>query len=649
MNLRHLHAPLGGIALLLVACGGGADRPSYDPPDRWPVVEESLQESWVVVGSDPATAPATGPGGGVRVDPGIPIAAQMPSHDWRAVDLTLSSAAPGRVSVAVAQAGVGMSAPRVLETGPTPSEHRFEVPPGWKSGLAGALGLQVEEGGPAVEVLASALTMAQVPPNLILIIVDTLRGDAVFDDQGRALTPGLATLAEDGVVFTRCFSHAPMTLSSHASLFSSRAPFESGVLRNGLQVPEELPLLAEALDTAGYTTSAAVSISPLYSAPGKGLRRGFELYRLGDWGLSYAEAAQPRIRDSLDGLASDQPVFFFAHYADPHAPYRGHGEEGVPVVIELDGRELGRTDTVMAESWTETVRLTPGEHTVRLASSVPFVVLSLRTKVPGSDTEVAVERDRDAGASEEVEAVLRVPGSEPLDVELSVWANDLLSNPRSIERYRAEVAHVDRFVGELLADLKARGLYDDSLIVFTSDHGEGLGEHNWLVHAENVYDEQLHVPLVIKLPRSMEGGEALAARRNDLVRHMDVVPTVLELLRLPPLPGQRGASLLRDGERLLIAQTHKPVATHDLLCMRDERFKLIYNVGEDRFEMYDVVADPDEQEDVFDRRGDERKAWVSALRRMGALTTDMAEGLESAEGSEAARAELEALGYGGGE
>src|SRR5262245_46756737 len=105
--------------------------------------------------------------------------------------------------------------------------------------------------------------------------------------------------------------------------------------------------------------------------------------------------------------------------------------------------------------------------------------------------------------------------------------------------YDGEVAYADEIVGKLLQYLKSHQLYDRSTIVLLSDHGEGLGDHGEQEHGLFVYDEAIHVPLVIKQESNVGAGK----RVKDLVQHIDIVPTVLDFVKAP-IPGQlRGRSL----------------------------------------------------------------------------------------------------------
>src|SRR5580765_1562287 len=105
--------------------------------------------------------------------------------------------------------------------------------------------------------------------------------------------------------------------------------------------------------------------------------------------------------------------------------------------------------------------------------------------------------------------------------------------------YDGEIAYADEIVGRLIAHLRTKGLYDAATIVLLSDHGEGLGDHGEQEHGLFVYDEAIHVPLIIK----QEGNAGAGRRIADLVQHIDLVPTILDLVKAPGGGNLRGRSL----------------------------------------------------------------------------------------------------------
>jgi choline-sulfatase len=209
--------------------------------------------------------------------------------------------------------------------------------------------------------------------------------------------------------------------------------------------------------------------------------------------------------------------------------------------------------------------------------------------------------------------------------------------------YDGEIAYADEIVGKLIASLKKRGLYERALIVLLSDHGEGLGDHGEQEHGLFLYRETIRVPLVVKVPRQQRGGTHVAAP----VQHIDLVPTVLDLLGLPPSTALRGRSLrpLIDGGTMpergiyseaLYARYH--FLWSELYALTDAQYSFI---RAPRDELYDVRADPSERRNLASEREATRTAMKSALDQLTAGTPIDAPGEVDA----GARERLRALGY----
>jgi arylsulfatase A-like enzyme/Flp pilus assembly protein TadD len=207
---------------------------------------------------------------------------------------------------------------------------------------------------------------------------------------------------------------------------------------------------------------------------------------------------------------------------------------------------------------------------------------------------------------------------------------------RYAEPYDAEIAWTDRQVGALLDALKSRDLYDRSVIVVLSDHGEGLGDHVELEHGLFLYREALQVPLMVKLPGARRGGE-----RIDLPAGLiDVAPTLLDLLGMEtdglsgyPLLGRRPAA-----DRPLYAETSFPRYQYRWSDLRSVIVDTLHYIEAPRPELYDLVADPAETRNLLPGRP-VPDAMTAALQEVGA-------GIEStAELTPEELAQLASLGY----
>jgi len=210
--------------------------------------------------------------------------------------------------------------------------------------------------------------------------------------------------------------------------------------------------------------------------------------------------------------------------------------------------------------------------------------------------------------------------------------------------YDGEIAYADEIVGTLVRYLKSHQLYDRSTIVLLSDHGEGLGDHGEQEHGLFVYDEAIHVPLIIKQESNAGAGRRVA----DVVQHIDIVPTILDLVKAPSAGGLRGRSLkpVLEGARHLPDKAVYSEAMYaryhfgwsELTALTDDRFRYIKAPHE---ELYDLQRDPHEHQNLAGERPPARQALRGALDRLVAGQTLQAPSDVPAE----ARERLQALGY----
>ena len=400
-------------------------------------------------------------------------------------------------------------------------------------------------GGPAVP----DLRFPKAP--IVVVSVDTLRSDRLPMYGHRGVeTPALDAFRKDAVLFGRAYSHVPLTLPAHASLFTGLEPGGHGVLDNaGYRLPAGEPTLAELLKGHGYATGGAVSAAVLAGASGIG--RGFDLWE-----------------DKVEA----------------------RGEVSMLDFVERPG---GETAALLA-TW------------IRERAAQPFFAF-LHTYEP------------------------HAPYAAP-EPHRSRW-----SDP-----YDAEVAASDEIVGTFLAELKRLGVYDRAIVVFLSDHGEGLGDHGEQQHGIFLYRESIQVPLLIKLPGSALAGGTVAAP----VQLTDLFPTLLGLVGAPKAPARPGTVSLASlaggapaSDRRVFAENYSPrirLGWSELRALVSDRFHYIEAPTP---ELYDVAADPAQRTNLASTRPPElRSMVVETERRRTPLRAP------EAVDAEAAR-KLQALGY----
>ncbi len=213
--------------------------------------------------------------------------------------------------------------------------------------------------------------------------------------------------------------------------------------------------------------------------------------------------------------------------------------------------------------------------------------------------------------------------------------------------YLGEVAYADLLVGRLRAGLESRGLLEESLLVVTSDHGEGLGSHREAFHGYFVYDSTVHVPLLLRVPFGPFAGRAV----ERPVSHVDLLPTILEAVGLPAPAEAQGRSLLPDlfematAERPVYSESLYPLLHYGwspLRAMRTERYKLI---EAPRWELYDLQADPREESNLADELPDVARRLRKELAELASALEAGAAAAPQLELDETTMRQLRALGY----
>ncbi len=271
-------------------------------------------------------------------------------------------------------------------------------------------------------------------------------------------------------------------------------------------------------------------------------------------------------------------------------------------------------------------------------------------EMPPSSPELSIGQvQRDGGDSEKIaERWLGTIGTSRAFLFLHLYEPHKPYAPperfAAYEPYDGEIAYADEIVGRLVRYLKSHQLYDRSTVILLSDHGEGLGDHGEQEHGLFVYDEAIHVPLIVKQESNVGAGRRVA----DVVQHIDLAPTILDLVKAPGTSGLRGRSLkpaLEGTGRLpelsvyseaLYARYH--FGWSDLTALTADRYRYIKAPRE---ELYDLQRDPRERDNIAVERPQARLALRGALDRVAADAPIQTPSPIPAD----ARDRLQALGY----
>ncbi len=402
-------------------------------------------------------------------------------------------------------------------------------------------------------------------PNIVFVLVDTLRADRLGVYGGPlTLTPVMDEIAAEGTVFERGIAAAPWTLPSVASLFSGVYPTvhranDYNIALKGAEptdvsvrvLSSSITTLAERLSASGYETGGFVA--NIFLSAKFGLHQGFDHYD-----ASFVANTTPgsvvnlSFTNWLKLRQSDAPFFAYLHYMDVHAPYTDDQRFVQPLVQAVNQSE-GRTTLARDE-----MNRHPGYFG---KSAKPFLQNPLHSKL--------------------------------FETREYWWA-----------RYDAGIAQTDFFLGELRDELRKLDLWDDTLVIITSDHGEALGEHGLWTHGLSAHQDQLHVPMIVRWPDHIPAGE----RRRQSVRMFDLFPTVLDYLNLPREESLQAASLrgLLDGgdtaDRLALGEAVKEAPGRYGLVLG--KWKLLADRASDYVELFDLDVDPNEKNNIAEQHPD---------------------------------------------
>ncbi len=411
--------------------------------------------------------------------------------------------------------------------------------------------LRVE--GTAAPAPAPKADIARGKYNVLLVLFDTLRADHT-EPYGatNVSTPEIGEFAEDGVTFRHAYANATWTRPSVASLLSSRRLIGQAIQKfENTDIPTWIPYLPEILNQSGYLTVLATNTAMVSRE--FGYDRGFDEVH-----PFYEDREEMRNRHRTPAAQAnhvwesfvapaldergDAPFFVYLHELDPHGPY-----EPVHPYAEMY----------------------PAPH---------------RGFVPVPDD-----------------------GFRHINLLNSPRGGIDRSEARYLNaRYRGEISFMDAYLGEILSRLERSGLERDTLVIFTSDHGEAFMEHETLGHGGIGYEEVARVPLIFRLPGVLARGLEV----EDPVQLVDVGPTVLDLLAIEIPSAMQGRSLLDMAMRAERTGTPHPAISSSMNerhhTLRFGDWKLIRTNGKrlgrlhgmTSYKLFNIREDPEE---VFDR------------------------------------------------
>ena len=434
-------------------------------------------------------------------------------------------------------------------------------------------------------------------PNIILIVMDTVRADSLSCYQPeKETTPNIDSVAKEGTLFLNAISPSPWTLPAHASIFTGLYPSQHEADWRSMYLDEEYLTLAEHLSEFGYQT-VGLTENPWVSK-NRGLAQGFkDFYELYVYPRS---AVIPRVIDKF------RKILF--NYRET----REHAEDTVKVF----------------KSWIY--------KNYNKKNSKPFFAFlnMMPAHLPNYSRPQFMFSNPSREDLEKIEPVNQIPER--------FYLPHFRLNERELRLmhslYEGDVAYLDSKLGELFNFLEDSGVLDNTVLILTSDHGENFGEHNLIEHQFCLYNSLLHVPLIIRYPPEIE----LDSKNHDLVSTIFLFQTIVDLAGIPKdknLKHIEDKSLLQsnptdfiyaeyDNSLKMLKGVIGDEAPDDfnfepfdkyLKCIYGSAYKFIWS-SDGRSELFSLKEDWQEKQNLFSLEGLEAKekyqqlkAWYDAL------------------------------------
>ena len=402
-------------------------------------------------------------------------------------------------------------------------------------------------------------------PNILIVTTDQHQG-RILDILGDKYckTPNIDSIAASGVYFKKSYTPYPLCSPARTSLHTSRTPHEARVDRNTLPIPADVPVSGQIFGAAGYETAYSGKWHMPHPYPTEGIPGFVSLNKGTREGKLAKDVDDATASQAVEFLKRkhDKPFLLVASFINPHDICLPAGESS-PLLEALWKRYSPPAGAELPPL--------PANH--EPVADEPEPVAQKRSKKAGVKSQFAGGWD------------------EPK------WRRYLYAYHRMVE-------DVDQAIGRVLTALREAGLEENTLIIFTSDHGDGLAAHNW-TGKMNFYEEEAAVPLIV----SWKGVTPAARIDNEhLVTALDVLPTILDYAGVPTTAVMRGESLrpviekpALPGHEFVVSEMagQGPAGPQREFMVRTARYKYIVFPGFQHAELFfDMERDPGEMKNL---------------------------------------------------
>jgi arylsulfatase len=394
-------------------------------------------------------------------------------------------------------------------------------------------------------------------PHVFFLMCDELRADSLgYMGNKIVKTPHLDELAQDSVIFENSYTNCPMCVPARASLMTGRNPLSHGILDNAMRMVEDEKPLPGLLRSNGYTTTMYGKLHVHRSSQ----ECGFDEFQNGfaDPYTSFLGIRDPEMRKKTPFKKNEGDIPLVLHGKSPTPPEQTSCSRLVEAYIQ----RIAAIPESVQPIFHYLSLLDP--HTPYMPTK-PYSEMYDPAQMP---------LPPNAGRTLDDKPIThryfhKVRGFDKLNEE---------DYRQSLASYYGLVTHVDDRMGQVIERLKELELYDDSIIIFTSDHGSMMGEHGFIEKWGHMYEPVVRIPLLVKLPKNINGG----MRLDTFAEIIDIMPTVLDAAGIPVPAEVQGKSLLpvcRGEIKVHRTEAHSTyfcgsIHVEPALMIRDKNWKL---------------------------------------------------------------------------
>jgi arylsulfatase A-like enzyme len=436
--------------------------------------------------------------------------------------------------------------------------------------------------------------------NVLLVTVDSLRWDVLAKTRNKTAS-NIHSLAQAGTEFTRAIANGPNTPSSFPSILTGTHPMMHGGYR---YLDEARSFISRSLNRAGFTTVGYHSNPHL--GPEMNYDYGFDIFNDGRRGK---DGFDTLIEFADENISSDSRLYSLLRrfwHVFSSATGTSAYKRAEPITNDALDWLIDRDDDQFF-MWIHYMDV-----------HYPFQPPDKHLQAIGQDSMSARRVAKLNDAMQENPELL---------------SESDIADLRTL--YRGELHYVDHHVGRLLDELADQGIRDETMVIFTADHGEAFGEHGRWGHHPYMYDELLRVPLIVD-----ESGRN-ATTIGTQVSLIDIFPTVCDACGIKRPPKLQGENLFTKDGKVELATSRGG----ECFAARTPQWKCLWYITDNEVELYDLSADPKETEDVSDHNPDVvewLKGEIEEYRDV-ARATDTE--LPDVEESEEVKQRLRDLGY----